>query len=59
VTAQLDAAGQVLGGPPVGLLGERASVRVALAGTGLLAVPAVLLLARAAVRSRPLVPAAG
>lgn len=59
VTAQVDAAGQVLGGPPVGVLGERASVRAALLGTGLLAVPAVLLLARAAIRSRAVVRAAG
>ena len=45
LNGQLDAAGQTLGGPPVGLVGERVSIRAALVCTGLLAAPAVPLLA--------------
>jgi DHA3 family tetracycline resistance protein-like MFS transporter len=47
---QADSAGQILGGPPIGALGARASVPVALAAAALLGAPAVVLLARA--RSR-------
>ena len=52
LNGQLDAAGQTLGGPPVGLVGERVSIRAALVCTGLLAAPAVPLLARALRRTR-------
>jgi MFS transporter, DHA3 family, tetracycline resistance protein len=44
---QADSAGQILGGPPIGALGTRTSVPVALAGTALLGAPAIVLLARA------------
>jgi MFS transporter, DHA3 family, tetracycline resistance protein len=45
--AQADAAGQILGGPPVGVLGSRASVPVALLCTALVGLPALALLGRA------------
>lgn len=48
--AQADAAGQILGGPPVGLVGSRVSVPAALLVTGALSVPAVELFRRARVR---------
>jgi DHA3 family tetracycline resistance protein-like MFS transporter len=51
---QADSAGQILGGPPIGALGTRTSVPVALAGTALLGAPAIVLLARA--RSRAVRP---
>ncbi|MET9021322.1 MFS transporter [Actinopolymorpha sp. NPDC004070] len=47
MSGQVDAAGQILGGPPVGLVGERVGIRAALAVTGLLVLPAVGLYARA------------
>ena len=53
---QADSAGQILGGPPIGALGTRASVPVALAGAALLGAPAIALLARACSRAvRPTV----
>jgi DHA3 family tetracycline resistance protein-like MFS transporter len=48
--AQADAAGQILGGPPVGLVGSRVSVPAALLLTGVLAAPSVELFRRARVR---------
>jgi DHA3 family tetracycline resistance protein-like MFS transporter len=50
---QADAAGQIAGGPPIGLIGERASVRAALVATGVLFAPAVALTAAAVRRERP------
>jgi MFS transporter, DHA3 family, tetracycline resistance protein len=47
VNGQFDAAGQILGGPPVGAVGERFGIRVALIVTGLLAAPALALYAKA------------
>jgi DHA3 family tetracycline resistance protein-like MFS transporter len=47
MAGQVDAAGQILGGPPVGLVGERLTIRLALVVTGLLALPAVGLYGRA------------
>jgi MFS family permease len=53
---QADSAGQILGGPPIGALGTRASVPVALAAAALLGAPAIALLARARGRAvRPTV----
>jgi MFS transporter, DHA3 family, tetracycline resistance protein len=46
VVGQADSAGQILGGPPVGLLGSRASVPVALLATALIGGPALALLRR-------------
>ncbi|HEV7656051.1 MAG TPA: MFS transporter [Mycobacteriales bacterium] len=54
---QADSAGQILGGPPIGLLGSRASVPAALLATALLGAPAVALLARARRRGRVGAPA--
>jgi DHA3 family tetracycline resistance protein-like MFS transporter len=45
--AQTDAAGQIAGGPPIGLLGQRLSIRAALVGVGFLLSPAVALFAGA------------
>ncbi len=53
LNGQVDAAGQILGGPPVGLIGERASIRAALLATGALMLPAVALLAGALRRHGP------
>ena len=47
VVGQADSAGQILGGPPVGLLGSRTSVPVALLATALVGLPALALLRRA------------
>lgn len=47
MAGQLDAAGQILGGPPVGLLAQRLTIRLALVVTGLLALPSVGLYGRA------------
>ena len=47
MAGQVDAAGQILGGPPVGLVGERMTIRLALVATGLLAIPAIGLYGRA------------
>jgi MFS transporter, DHA3 family, tetracycline resistance protein len=51
VVGQADSAGQILGGPPVGVLGSRTSVPVALLATGLVGLPALVLLGRARTRS--------
>jgi MFS transporter, DHA3 family, tetracycline resistance protein len=47
VVGQADAAGQILGGPPLGYLGDRVSIRAALVASAALVVPAVGFLARA------------
>lgn len=46
MTAQLDAVGQVVGGPPLGLLATRTSTSTALLASAILLTPAVLLYAR-------------
>jgi DHA3 family tetracycline resistance protein-like MFS transporter len=52
MAAQVDAAGQIMGGPPVGLIGERATVRAALVCVAAMLAPAVGLFAAALRRSR-------
>jgi DHA3 family tetracycline resistance protein-like MFS transporter len=52
VVGQADSAGQILGGPPLGVLGSRGSVPVALLCTALVGLPALALLRRALRRSR-------
>ncbi|GAB3408629.1 MFS transporter [Flindersiella endophytica] len=47
MNGQFDAAGQILGGPPVGAVGERFGIRAALVVAGLLAAPALALYAKA------------
>jgi DHA3 family tetracycline resistance protein-like MFS transporter len=47
MNGQFDAAGQILGGPPVGAIGERFGIRAALVVAGLLAAPALALYAKA------------
>jgi len=49
---QADAAGQVVGGVPVGYLGSRLGIRYALGAVGLLLIPAVGTLYAAVGRSR-------
>lgn len=44
MVGQVDAAGQIVGGPPLGYLGDRVSIRAALLGAALLVAPAVALL---------------
>lgn len=51
VVGQADSAGQILGGPPVGMLGAWASVRVALLCGALTVVPALALFRRAGRRA--------
>jgi DHA3 family tetracycline resistance protein-like MFS transporter len=53
MAAQVDAAGQIVGGPPIGLLGQRISIRAALVGVAALLAPAVVLLARAVRHAQP------
>jgi MFS transporter, DHA3 family, tetracycline resistance protein len=48
MSSQLDAAGQIVGGPIVGVIGTLASLRAALLAAGILLSPVLLLLARAA-----------
>jgi MFS transporter, DHA3 family, tetracycline resistance protein len=47
MVGQVDAGGQILGGPPVGYLGDRISIRAALLTSAILIAPAVALLGRA------------
>jgi MFS transporter, DHA3 family, tetracycline resistance protein len=47
MVGQVDAGGQILGGPPVGYLGDRVSIRAALLAAALLIAPAAALLGRA------------
>jgi len=54
IMAQVDAAGEIAGGPPVGVVGERGSIRAALVLTAAFLAPAVACVAGAARRaSRP------
>ncbi len=46
MTGQVDAFGQIAGGPPVGLLGDRFGIRAALVASGLILSPVLLLYAR-------------
>ncbi len=46
MTSQVDAFGQIVGGPPVGYVGERFGVRVALMAAGLILSPVLYLYAR-------------
>ncbi|MEV6862784.1 MFS transporter [Streptosporangium subroseum] len=60
LVSQVDAAGQLVGGPPLGLTAERLSIRAALLGAAAIIAPAVLFLIGAARRvpmpsRRPLV----
>ena len=41
ITGQADAAGQILGGPPIGLVGERLSIRAGLLAAAALLTPAI------------------
>jgi DHA3 family tetracycline resistance protein-like MFS transporter len=56
IQAQADALGQIVGGPPVGLVGQRRSIGAGISAAGLFLLPAVALFALAARRS-PRVPA--
>jgi DHA3 family tetracycline resistance protein-like MFS transporter len=47
MVGQVDAGGQILGGPPVGYLGDRVSIRAALLAAAFLIAPAAALLGRA------------
>jgi DHA3 family tetracycline resistance protein-like MFS transporter len=47
MAGQVDAAGQIVGGPPIGYVGERLTIRAALVATGLVLVPAVWLVGAA------------
>lgn len=51
MAAQVNAAGEMAGGPPVGLLGERVSIRAALVGVAVLLAPAAWLFALAVRRN--------
>ncbi len=46
MTSQVDAFGQIVGGPPVGYLGERLGIRAALLASGLILSPVLYLYAR-------------
>jgi len=54
ISSQVDAIGQIAGGPSVGLIAKLGSVVAALATSGLLLSPALLLVRRANVQSREL-----
>lgn len=47
MVGQVDAGGQILGGPPLGYLGDRVSIRAALLAAAVLVAPAAVLLGRA------------
>ena len=53
MSAQSDALGQIAGGPPLGIVGNRYSLRAAIVAAGLLLLPALPLLAGTMRRSRP------
>ena len=46
MTSQVDALGQIVGGPPVGYIGERLGIRAALLTSGLILSPVLYLYAR-------------
>lgn len=52
MTAQSDALGQIVGGPPLGIVGTRYSLRAAIVAAGLLLLPSLPLLAGSMGRSR-------
>jgi DHA3 family tetracycline resistance protein-like MFS transporter len=52
MTAHIDALGQIVGGPPLGIVGTRYSLRAAIVAAGLLLLPALPLLAGSMGRSR-------
>jgi DHA3 family tetracycline resistance protein-like MFS transporter len=52
MTAQSDALGQIVGGPPLGVVGNRYSLRAAIVAAGLLLLPALPLLAGSMRRPR-------
>jgi DHA3 family tetracycline resistance protein-like MFS transporter len=56
--AQVDALGQIAGGPPSGLVGQRLSIGAGIMTSGLFVLPAVLLFAWAAGRAKQARPAA-
>jgi len=47
MSSQVDALGQIVGGPPVGLIGNFISLRAALATSAVILTPALALFARA------------
>lgn len=53
MTAQADALGQIAGGPPLGVVGSRVSLRAAIVAAGLLLTPALPLLVGTLRRDRP------
>jgi MFS transporter, DHA3 family, tetracycline resistance protein len=53
MSAQSDALGQIAGGPPLGIVGNRYSLRAAIVAAGLLLLPALPLLAGSLRRARP------
>ncbi|HEX5548735.1 MAG TPA: hypothetical protein VFX24_15090, partial [Ktedonobacterales bacterium] len=56
ISSQLDAFGQIAGGPVIGAIGSLRSIRAALVATGIALTPALLLFARAArLKEAPLV----
>ncbi len=56
IRGQVDAIGQVIGGPPVGLIGDTFGVRAALVASGLILSPVLYLYARVLRRSKEVVP---
>jgi DHA3 family tetracycline resistance protein-like MFS transporter len=56
IQAQADALGQIVGGPPVGVVGQRRSIGAGISAAGLFLLPAVGLFALAARRSPALPP---
>jgi DHA3 family tetracycline resistance protein-like MFS transporter len=51
IQAQADALGQIVGGPPVGLIGQRRSIGAGISAAGFFLLPAMVLFAVAARRS--------
>jgi DHA3 family tetracycline resistance protein-like MFS transporter len=56
IQAQADALGQIVGGPPVGLVGQRRSIGAGISAAGLFLLPAIGLFALAARRSPHIAP---
>jgi predicted MFS family arabinose efflux permease len=52
MSGQVDALGQIVGGPPVGLIGERLGIRAALLASAVILSPALALYARILRRRR-------
>ena len=55
---QVDAIGQIVGGPPVGIIGERLGIRAALVASGLILSPVLPLYLRFIRRNEPITPVA-